>query len=332
MKILTIIIPSYNTEMYMDECLPTITSIKNIEDLEILLINDGSKDGTFNKALQYQKLNPSSIRVIDKENGGHGSVINRGIKEAKGKYVKVIDGDDWVISNELERLVENLKTIDVDLVLNPYVMHNIVSESEKKCGVAKLKSGEEYAFDEIASEIPLLALHGITYRTSMLRENRVRFQEKCFYEDAEYYIYPVQFISNVMYFDFPVYIYRIGSVTQSVNPQNAIRNKKMLERIVNNLIGYYIALPNSIKVEKKNYIKRQITNVIKNMYGLYLKMPVSKKTYEELKEFDYGLMRKSDELYDGCSSFAVRLLRLKVYYVYVIGYRMFKLVRKIRGF
>ena len=122
MKILTIVVPSYNTELYIDECLPTIISSKSIDDIEILLVNDGSTDNTLKKARYFEELYPQSIRVIDKENGGHGSVINRGIKEATGKYFKVIDGDDWVDTAAFNQLVSCLKRVDVDLVMNPYII------------------------------------------------------------------------------------------------------------------------------------------------------------------------------------------------------------------
>lgn len=124
-KILTITIPSYNTSQYIDSCLPTFLSNKKIlKDIEILIINDGSKDDTLVKAKYYENKYPETIKVVDKENGGHGSTINSGIKLASGKYFKIVDGDDWVDNNNFTNLVQQLKKIDTDMVVNPYVEYN----------------------------------------------------------------------------------------------------------------------------------------------------------------------------------------------------------------
>ena len=91
-KILTITIPSYNVEAYIAATLDTMVTINNLDLLEILVVNDGSKDNTVAVAQQYVDKYPNSVRIIDKENGGHGSTINAGIREATGKYFKVVDG------------------------------------------------------------------------------------------------------------------------------------------------------------------------------------------------------------------------------------------------
>lgn len=107
-KILTITVPSYNAENYLLETIPTMLSISNIEKLEIIIVNDGSKDNTLAVAQNLKQNYPNTIVIVDKENGGHGSTINAGIKVATGKYFKVIDADDWVESNNLEQLIEYL--------------------------------------------------------------------------------------------------------------------------------------------------------------------------------------------------------------------------------
>ena len=119
-KILTVTIPSYNTEKYIAECLPYLIDERIISDIEILIVSDGSKDNTVSVAQKWSDKYPDSIRVIDKENGGHGSTINRGISEATGKYFKVLDGDDWVVTESFVKLVEFLKGIDVVLINNSY--------------------------------------------------------------------------------------------------------------------------------------------------------------------------------------------------------------------
>ena len=120
-KILTITVPSYNAENYLLETIPTMLSISNIEKLEIIIVNDGSKDNTLAVAQNLKQNYPNTIVIVDKENGGHGSTINAGIKIATGKYFKVIDADDWVESNNLEQLIEYLSECNDDEVISPFI-------------------------------------------------------------------------------------------------------------------------------------------------------------------------------------------------------------------
>ncbi len=108
-KILTVVIPAYNIEKYIENCLDSFVIPEVLEDLEVLIVNDGSKDRSADLAAAYEKRYPNSFRVINKENGGHGSTINRGLLEASGKYFKVVDGDDWVEREAFLRLMDCLK-------------------------------------------------------------------------------------------------------------------------------------------------------------------------------------------------------------------------------
>lgn len=118
-KLLSIIIPSYNMEGYLDRCISSLL-IKRIDDLDIIIINDGSKDRTSEIGHKYENLYPNSIRCIDKENGNYGSCINRGLSEVKGKYVKILDADDSFNTYEFERMIEAISNTDTDLVICDY--------------------------------------------------------------------------------------------------------------------------------------------------------------------------------------------------------------------
>ena len=331
-KILTVVIPSYNTDAYIEECMPSFLDEKILGDVEILIINDGSKDNTASLAEKYAEKYPDTIRVITKENGGHGSVINRGIEEAKGKYFKVVDGDDWVITENFVKLVENLKQIEVDLVLNPYVKHHIIRKTEsieesqiKDYGVVK-------QFDEVAKELNPLELHRITFRTSILKDNQIKMQEKCYYEDSEYDLYPTPYINTVVFYEEPVYVYRIGSPTQSVNMGNAVKNLDMHYIILKNMIKFYHNLPSDISKEKRDYIIRFIVSRIQSHYGIYLKIKLGKDARKGMMEFDKELKELSGELYEKSMTLPIRLVRSKLWICYFVAYMSFKVKRMKRGF
>ena len=102
MKLLSFVVPSYNSEKYLNKCVDSL--LKGGEDVEIIIVNDGSKDNTIKIAREYEEKYPSIIKVVDKENGGHGSGINSGLEVATGLYFKCVDSDDWVDEDALKKL------------------------------------------------------------------------------------------------------------------------------------------------------------------------------------------------------------------------------------
>ena len=119
-KLLSVVVPAYNVEAYLAGCLESLLNTEEREKTEILVIDDGSKDTTGNIADRFQTLYPSVVRVIHKENGGHGSTINAGIREASGQYFRVLDSDDCVDSEAYDSYLKKLVDIDCDLVATPF--------------------------------------------------------------------------------------------------------------------------------------------------------------------------------------------------------------------
>ena len=119
-KTLTIAVPMYRVETYIDECLASLAIPEAEEDLEVLIVNDGSTDSSRARAARYEARWPGVFRIVDKENGGHGSAVNRGVREASGRYFKVVDGDDYVDRDGLLRLITFLKKCGADMVLTNY--------------------------------------------------------------------------------------------------------------------------------------------------------------------------------------------------------------------
>ena len=174
-KILTIAVPSFNAEKYLVETIPTVLNLKNIELVDLIIINDGSKDDTLSVANKMKRDYPNIIQIVDKENGGHGSAVNSGIKYAKGKYFKVLDADDWVDTENLDKLIEYLKITDIDEIVSPYYKVIVDSKgdiinSEEYNEFDKIEDQVEYTADEFFCKIGrTVGIHTITMKTEILR-------------------------------------------------------------------------------------------------------------------------------------------------------------------
>ncbi len=314
-KILTITVPSYNTEAYIDECIPTMLQHPYVRYLEILLVNDGSSDRTLEKMEWYQRRYPDTIVVIDKENAGHGSAVNLGIQRAKGIYFKVIDGDDQVLSQNLAKMMEQLSRCQADLVIHPYIKWHAYTK-KRRIVRYPLPAGRELLFDEVAGNLKEVEIHAATYRTALLRDNQIQVRERCFYEDTEYNIFPVRYIRTVCAFRNPVYLYRIGTAAQSIHPKQAFAHRQMHHRIIADCIAYDRKYSASLSKGKRDYIRRIICKRIRSHYMIYIKNPMTESRMRELLRWDSGLKEASPLLYQASHRFPICVMRKNIRRMY----------------
>ncbi len=113
---LSIIIPCYNAERWVARCLDSILN-QGVDDMEIIAVNDGSKDGTLSVLREYENLHPSIIKVVDKSNGGAASARNKGLDIAQGKYVMFVDADDQIVENTLKYTIDEARKQDTTDVI-----------------------------------------------------------------------------------------------------------------------------------------------------------------------------------------------------------------------
>lgn len=224
-KILTVIIPTYNMEDYLRYCLDSLLIKDNFKQLEILIINDGSKDCSSAIGHEYELLYPEVFRVIDKENGNYGSCINRGLKEAKGKYVKILDADDSFHTEHFESFVSFLVETDADLILSDFVWVDI-RRNIRKVIQYKLGNKELYSMDEIGSTSIFkgVQMHAVTYRRNMLLNLDYRQTEGISYTDQQWIFIPMIMVDRVAYFGKYVYKYLLGRPGQTMDPNIKLKS------------------------------------------------------------------------------------------------------------
>lgn len=284
-KILTISIASYNAEKDLPKCLDSFVDSNVLDKLDIIVINDGSSDNTSKIAHNYADKH-SSIRVIDKLNGGHGSTINCGIVSAKGKYFRIVDSDDWIDPNELEKLVKYLEKSNVDVVFTPYQTVDVLDKAVIET-IDNFHCCVDFAEEKnisVISENTLLAMHAMTFKTSCIKEVGPIIDEHCFYVDSEYFIYPLVFARSFVFLNYNVYKYSIGSLKQSVAINSMIKRRDEHLKVVKSVIQYYKNNEDRVEKSVKNLIYRNLKKLIAFQIYLYI-ISNSNEAKNELIDF-----------------------------------------------
>ena len=175
-KVVTISIAAYNMEKYIRKTLDSLLDERVIDDLEVLIVDDGGTDGTLAIAEEYAAKYPDSIFPVRKENGGYGSVLNYTVPRAKGKYFRVLDGDDWLKTENLYDWVQLLKTLDVDLVFSPYEKIFVNNGEVIHLDICEDMPAGEYSFQEIKISNGVFNA-GMTFRTEILKVASIKLTE-----------------------------------------------------------------------------------------------------------------------------------------------------------
>ena len=222
-KILTIIIPTYNMEKYLRKCLDSlIVSEENLQQLEVLVVNDGSKDSSSQIAHEYEAKYPQTFRVIDKENGNYGSCINRGLKEATGKYVKVLDADDYFVTSSFNDFIFFLNQYDADLIITK--TQRVDNEGRIfKHDVFSIPTDRIITLDELPREI--IHMHSMTYRMQILKDINYKQTEGMSYTDNEWSTWPLLHMKTAIYYPRTVYSYLVGREGQTVSDDSYVKNR-----------------------------------------------------------------------------------------------------------
>lgn len=260
--ILTIGVPAYNVEKYIEKTLVSILKCKNAGKIEVLVINDGSKDSTSQIVKKYEKLSNGIVRLIEKENGGHGSTINRAIKEAKGKYFRLVDGDDWVDHENLDKLIEIMQKNDNDIILTTGSYDYIEQAAfENIISYNSLVEGSVYNFEDLTYPNygfdkygPLLTTGN--YKTEMLKKSGFLISEKKPYVDMEFNAFSIRLANTITYYDLNIYRYLIGREGQTVSRDFWKKKYKDHEYIIFNILDYLSN--NDYSDRKRKYVLRNI--------------------------------------------------------------------------
>ena len=243
MTLLSIAIPCYNSQDYMEKCIKSL--LVGGEDVEILIVDDGSKDATPEIADSYARRYPTIVKAIHQENGGHGAAVNAGIRNATGLYFKVVDSDDWVDEISFLMVLDRLNQLaggdeTVDLIIANFVYDKVGAKHKRVMRYTSMfPTDEVFGWSDVKfiTKGHYLLMHSVIYRTKMLLKCKLELPRHTFDVDNIYVYHPLPHVKKMYYVDLDLYHYYIGRVDQSVNEEIMIGridqqikvNKMMIE-------------------------------------------------------------------------------------------------------
>ncbi len=330
-KIITVTVPSYNAKDYLDRCLTSF--ITDDEDLnkkiEILIVNDGSTDATKEVAEGYVASHSEMFRLINKENGGHGSGINTGIANATGKYFKIVDADDWVNTLEWKSFVKMLENQDADIIASDYlcIQDETFDVLKEKCATSQVEAYGQIKHMSKGEIQEVIKMHSLTIKTDILQKNDIQIDEHCFYVDAEYITYPIPYAETVYYDKRDLYMYRLGRDGQSMDVRSMQNNQAQHRYVMEQMLQAYIKMPLANKLQHRAYIEKCIAQMVESHYQIYLSLDEVKAARQGAKEMDHMLKTQYPGVYKAVAKKTIWMIRYSGYLLFGLGSKLYHKTR-----
>ncbi|MBR3921517.1 MAG: glycosyltransferase [Kiritimatiellae bacterium] len=331
-KLLSIVVPAYNMSDYLPKCLGSIIVDDKglLQKLEVIVVNDGSKDRTSEIAHDFEAKYPDVFRVIDKDNGNYGSCINAALPIVSGAFVKILDADDSfdtaAFAKMLQRLDESERSAEqVDLLLTDFVEVD-ENGSEKLLRSMQLQDGVLLAVDTI-DRMPLLYMHSIAYRTENLRRLKYRQTEGVSYTDNEWTYYPMKLVRRIRYERLPVYRYLVGRAGQTMSQGVLRRSAWMVALIARRMTENFATMILDVPIVISKYLEDFVVMMNVKVYNLAILNVHNKEGDSALKEFDEVLVSKAGAIHEKVMA---RLVSRRIGFYYGRYWRAHKSSNTIR--
>lgn len=301
MKILSFAVPCYNSAAYMKNCVESL--LVGGEDVEIIIVDDGSSDETAQIADEYERKYPTIIKAVHQENGGHGEAVNTGLAHAAGLYFKVVDSDDWVneeayrkILKVLEESIRGPRTLD--MLISNYVYEK---QGAKKKRVMRydgcLPADRFFGWEDVKplGKSKYLLMHSLIYRTELLRESGLVLPKHTFYVDNLVAFVPFPYVKTMYYLDVNFYRYFIGREDQSVQEDVMIRRIDQ-QLCVNKLMIDYMVSQKNLPKKLRKYMLNYLT-IITTVSSIMLIRSNTEENFEKKVELWKYMKSKDYKVY-----------------------------------
>ena len=293
-KILSISVAAYNVAATLCETVDPFIESGVLDQLDIIIVDDGSKDDTAKIAREYADKYPDSIRLISKENGGWGSTVNTGIDLAQGKYFRQVDGDDHYKSENMKAYIETLRDCNADMVITPYITYDDATGevfSHENCN-PNCENRKIYKLSEVEAFSPFM--HSLAIKTECIRET-VKITEHCFYTDTEFVLKACNQAYTVMFVDLEIYCYRRASVGQSMSLTGMEKHYAEQTKVIDVMLNY---MENSVvRPEIKKIYDKLLFGTCCWQYLVLLYIKPTRRHKKDLMSFDEMIKTRATEYY-----------------------------------
>lgn len=297
--LLTVVVPSYNSEAYLDRALASFKD--SGPGLDVVIVDDGSTDGTAALAQGYVDERPELFRLIRQENGGHGAAVNTGIAAAKGRFFRVLDSDDWLAPAALQVLLEKIAhfvrtEVLCDLIVCNYVYEYSSNASQRvvRYRNAFVEEGVPYGWAQLQPlrEDQFFAMHSLVYRTEVLRASGLMLPRHCFYVDNVYNYIPLPWVHRLCWLDIDLYHYFIGREDQSVHTPIMIERIDQQLLVTQTMVEAYHLEQMELLPQKRAYMYKYLAIVIV-ISQIHLLLSKTKENQAKIKDM-WQMIEKHD--------------------------------------
>ena len=325
-KILTVSVASYNLGEMIRTNIESFCKSSVADKVELIITDDGSKDDTPKIVEEYVKKYPNTVKLIKKINEGPGSTVNSGIKHATGKYFRMVDGDDWVDTVNLEKFIAFLEKTDADMVVSDYQVYDNKQQLIIETVHYDLPVSDMFNFNDYYKNIPY-EMHGVTFKTKILKDNQIVL-DNCFYTDVEYLLFPIPFVSTATYFNYPIYVYRVAQAGQSVSVTSMKKNINQHDLVLTHLISFYLENKSKLCTGQCKYILKRIAAMAGSQLGTLLLFDVNKENKHRVQEFIQKIKSVDHEFYSLFKQ--AKTIKILIYSNYILYPLVAKKFRKKR--
>lgn len=301
MKILSITVPCYNSQAYMKKCVDSL--LPGGDDVEIIIVDDGSSDETPRIADEYAKLYPGIVKVIHQENGGHGEAVNAGIRNATGLYFKVVDSDDWVDKDAYQTVLETIKAQlggkdTVDMFISNFIYDKVGVRYKRVMRYRAEFPQNEVFYWDMSKKLRkghYILMHSVIYRTALLKECGLELPKHTFYVDNLFVFQPLPYVKRLYYIDVNFYHYFIGREDQSVHEDIMISRIDQQIKVNKMMIDFMAGRRIPDKKLKKYMIN--YLDIIMTVSSMLLLRSGTEENFEKKQELWQYLKKKDFGLY-----------------------------------
>lgn len=329
---LTIAVPAYNAQDTIRKCLDSMADERFSGRLEVIVVNDGSADSTAEIAGEYAARFPAIFRLISKENGGHGSGVNTGIENARGKYFRIVDSDDWVATEGLAALLDAMEIADPDCFIDERTEIYMDEGVSKHVALPEnAHDGEILSFETVFGDEYAcgISMHTMTVRTDLLRSHGIRLLEHTYYVDMQYVIGIAAYAKTAYLLRRNVYCYRLGSAQQSVNYRNYAKNYSQHDRVLKACAKFCSERREEMPRQREAHMRRMLVLLARTQFNIALIYnPNRREGRRQMRELEAYLRQNYPWLLRATRS---RRISARILHGFGVGYPQLQRLKSLRG-